>query len=100
MDELRMLVEETQEAGVIPDDQASYVQNVFRALGQDACATSWCRASKVVDAVARRLGGGDPRDRARDARTRRMPVWEGSPDNIVGIVNTKDLFHLFSLRGS
>ena len=28
-----------------------------------------------------------------------MPVWERQPDNIVGIVNTKDLFHLFSLRG-
>jgi CBS domain containing-hemolysin-like protein len=28
-----------------------------------------------------------------------MPVWEGNPDNIVGIVNTKDLFHLFSLKG-
>src|SRR5262245_54178069 len=29
VDELSMLVEETQEAGVIPDDQATYVQNVF-----------------------------------------------------------------------
>jgi len=28
-----------------------------------------------------------------------MPVWEGTPDHIVGIVNTKDLFHLFSLKG-
>ncbi len=28
-----------------------------------------------------------------------MRVYEGSPDNVVGIVNTKDLFHLFSLRG-
>ena len=27
----------------------------------------------------------------------RMPVWDGEPDNIVGIVNTKDLFHIFSL---
>jgi putative hemolysin len=29
----------------------------------------------------------------------RMPVYEGSLDKIVGIVNTKDLFYLFSLRG-
>ena len=28
-----------------------------------------------------------------------MPVYDGEADNIVGIVNTKDLFHLFSLRG-
>jgi len=36
---------------------------------------------------------------SRDSAHTRMPVWEGTPDNIVGIVNTKDLFHLFSLRG-
>ena len=28
-----------------------------------------------------------------------MPVYEGDLDRIVGIVNTKDLFYLFSLRG-
>ena len=35
---------------------------------------------------------------ARETAHTRMPVWEGSRDNIVGIVNTKDLFHLFSLK--
>ena len=29
----------------------------------------------------------------------RMPVYEGDLNNIVGIVNTKDLFYLFSLKG-
>jgi CBS domain containing-hemolysin-like protein len=28
-----------------------------------------------------------------------MPVYEGELDRIVGIVNTKDLFYLFSLKG-
>jgi CBS domain containing-hemolysin-like protein len=28
-----------------------------------------------------------------------MPVYHGTKDNIVGVVNTKDLFFLFSLRG-
>jgi CBS domain containing-hemolysin-like protein len=28
-----------------------------------------------------------------------MPVYEGDIDKVVGIVNTKDLFYLFSLRG-
>ena len=35
----------------------------------------------------------------RDGAHTRMPVYDRDPDNIVGIVNTKDLFHLFSLRG-
>src|SRR5262249_8559981 len=34
----------------------------------------------------------------RGAHTR-MPVYEGTPDSIVGIVNTKNLFCLFSLKG-
>jgi CBS domain containing-hemolysin-like protein len=34
----------------------------------------------------------------RGAHTR-MPVYDGQPDNVVGIVNTKDLFHLYSLKG-
>jgi CBS domain containing-hemolysin-like protein len=29
----------------------------------------------------------------------RMPVYDSDLDNIVGIVNTKDLFHLYSIRG-
>ena len=29
----------------------------------------------------------------------RMPVYDGTPDNVVGIVNTKDLFFLFSTSG-
>jgi CBS domain containing-hemolysin-like protein len=29
----------------------------------------------------------------------RLPVYEGDPDNVIGIVNTKDLFYLFSLKG-
>jgi len=44
-------------------------------------------SEKVLEAV--RLG----------AHTR-MPVYHGEFDNVVGIVNTKDLFHLFSLRGA
>jgi magnesium and cobalt exporter, CNNM family len=34
----------------------------------------------------------------RGAHTR-MPVFEKELDTVVGIVNTKDLFHLFSLKG-
>jgi CBS domain containing-hemolysin-like protein len=36
---------------------------------------------------------------ARTGAHTRMPVYEAELDNIVGIVNTKDLFYLFSLRG-
>ena len=35
----------------------------------------------------------------REGAHTRMPVYDRDPNDIVGIVNTKDLFHLFSLRG-
>ncbi len=38
-------------------------------------------------------------DEVREGAHTRMPVYDTTLDNIVGIVNTKDLFHLFSLRG-
>ena len=35
----------------------------------------------------------------RDGSHTRMPVYEGDANNVVGIVNSKDLFFLFSLKG-
>jgi len=35
----------------------------------------------------------------RDGAHTRMPVYDGTWDNVVGVVNTKDLFYLFSLKG-
>ncbi len=46
---------------------------------------------------------GTPPDKVlesvRTSAHTRMPVYEGDPNNIIGIVNTKDLFYLFSLHG-
>src|SRR5260221_11148485 len=49
------------------------------------------------------LAVGSPRGKVleavRDGAHTRMPVYEKGVDNIVGVVNTKDLFHLYSLKG-
>jgi len=97
VDELQMLVEETEEAGVIPSDQASYVHNVFELtnktvqdvmIPRDRVVTLDLNASsEQILAVA------------RETAHTRMPVWEHDADNIVGIVNTKNLFHLWSMQG-
>lgn len=97
VDELALLIEETRRAGVLPRDQAEYVRNVFRLPAKRvrdclvprermACLDLNSSEEKILDAV-------------REGAHTRMPVYEGDPQNIVGIVNTKDLFHLFSLRG-
>jgi CBS domain containing-hemolysin-like protein len=97
VEELAMLIEETRRAGVLPGDQAEYVRNVFRLpakrvrdcmlpLEKVAALELHMPEEKVLEAV-------------REGAHTRMPVYEGNVQNMVGIVNTKDLFHLFSLRG-
>jgi CBS domain containing-hemolysin-like protein len=97
VEELNLLIEDTEEAGLLDSDQADYVQNVFRLsdrrvgdclVPRDKMATLELNSppDKILEAV-------------RQGAHTRMPVFEGKLDNIVGIVNTKDLFYLFSLRG-
>ena len=97
VEELEKLVEETQEAGHIPEDQASYVRNVFR-LSDKRVRDVMVPRDKVVTLPVH-ASEEEVLATARDTAHTRLPVWENDPDNIVGIVNTKDLFHLFSLRG-
>jgi putative hemolysin len=97
VEELRMLVEGTEEAGLIDEDQAEMVRNVFALRDKTVgdCLVPW---EKVTA-----LDVNTPADKvlevARLGAHTRMPIYEGHPDNIVGIVNTKDLFFLFSTFG-
>ncbi len=97
VEELLLLIEDTEEAGILEPDQAEFVQNVFRLSGK-----------KVADCMVPRermsaLELSTPPDRVMEAVRQgahtRIPIFEGKPDHIVGIVNTKDLFYLFSLQG-
>jgi CBS domain containing-hemolysin-like protein len=97
VEELLLLIEDTQEAGILDPEQADLVENVFRL-----------RAKKVSHCMVPRdkmatLELSTPPDRVLEAvRTgahTRIPVYEGEIDHVVGIVNTKDLFYLFSLQG-
>jgi CBS domain containing-hemolysin-like protein len=97
IEELALLVEDTEEAGLLGEDQAEFVQNVFR-LSNKRVGACMVPAEKMAS-----LELGTPPERVLDivrhgAHTR-MPVYEGNIDNVVGIVNTKDLFYLFSLKG-
>jgi CBS domain containing-hemolysin-like protein len=97
IDELMLLVEETEEAGVIPGDQADYLENVF-TLSEKKVREVMVPRDRVVG-LPLSATEDEVLDTARRHAHTRMPIWDGDPDNVVGIVNTKDLFHLFSLRG-
>lgn len=97
VEELELLVEDTEEAGILDADQAELVMNVFSLSEKKvadcmvprermACLDLAASEAKILEAV-------------RSGAHTRMPVFSGEPDNVVGIVNTKDLFYLFSLKG-
>jgi putative hemolysin len=97
VDELALLVEDTEEAGVLDPEQAEMVQNVFR-LSNKHVADVMVPREKMAS-----LELTTPSDKVLEAMRAgahtRMPVYDRDPDNIVGVVNTKNLFYLFSLHG-
>ena len=97
VEELAMLIEDTEEAGVLDEQQAELVQNVFR-LSKKKVADCMVPREKMAS-----LELMTPSDKVleavREGAHTRMPVYSQDPDNIVGVVNTKNLFYLFSLHG-
>ena len=94
-DEIDMLIEEGQEAGVIQPDEAKYARAVFE-LSDKKVRDVMVPRERVVS-VSLHAKPDDILETARMSAHTRMPVWDGEPDKVVGIVNTKDLFHIFSL---
>jgi CBS domain containing-hemolysin-like protein len=97
VEELSMIVEEVEEAGLISADQAEFVHNVFE-LAEKTVADCLVPRERMAT-----LELHTPPDKVLEAVRQgahtRMPVYDGELDNIVGVVNTKDLFYLFSLQG-
>ncbi len=94
-DEIDMLIEEGREAGVIQADEAKYARAVFELSDKKVRDVMVPRERVVV--IARNAKPDDILETARMSAHTRMPVYDGEPENVVGIVNTKDLFHIFSL---
>jgi CBS domain containing-hemolysin-like protein len=97
IEELALLIEDTEEAGVLGETEAAVVQKAFRLSDKHVRD---CMVPREKMAV---LEVNSPPDRVlesvRSGAHTRMPVYQDDLDNVVGIVNTKDLFYLFSLSG-
>jgi CBS domain containing-hemolysin-like protein len=97
VEELALLIEDTEEAGLIDPDQAELVQNVFELrhkLVRDCMVPREKMAALELTMASEKVLAA-----VRQGAHTRMPVYQGELDNIVGIVNTKNLFFLFSLEG-
>lgn len=97
VDELRLLIEDTEEAGLIEPEAADFVLNVF-ALSDKTVRDIMVPREKVAG-LERRTPPEKIMEAVRDGAHTRMPVYDTTWDDIVGIVNTKDLFFLYSLKG-
>jgi len=92
VEELAMLIEDTEEAGILDPDQAELVQNIF-ALSATSVRDCMVPRDRTA-AIEINMPLGRVLERVREIGHTRLPVYEGELNNIVGIVNSKDLFFL------
>jgi CBS domain containing-hemolysin-like protein len=95
VEELRMLVEDTQEAGLLQSEQAAYVKNVFQLTDKKVrdCMIPLAK----MDAIELNTKPERVLAIVRNSGHTRIPVYEGQIDNIVGLLNTKFLFYFLTL---
>jgi CBS domain containing-hemolysin-like protein len=97
VEELGLLIEDSQDSGVLSKRQAELVQKVFRLSGKQV---KDCLVPRdKMAALELRSPPDQVLEAVRQGAHTRMPVYDGEPDKVVGVVNTKDLFYLFSLKG-
>jgi len=96
--ELQMIIEDTQEAGLLESDQSIYLQNIFGLT--DKTVQECMIPRDKMDAIELSTPSEKVLEIVRDSGHTRLPVYEGEVNNIVGILNTKNLFYFFSLQNA
>lgn len=97
VEELQLIIEDTEEAGLLDEEQADIVQNVFELADKTVRDVMVPREKMEVLDIS--MSPDQVMAAVRAGAHTRMPVMDGDPNKVVGIVNTKDLFYLFSLQG-
>jgi CBS domain containing-hemolysin-like protein len=95
-EELSLLVDEASAAGAIRPDTGRLLGNVFR-LSRTRVRDVMVPRQRIF-AVARGIPIDDLMEVVRDQGYTRVPVYEGSLEHTVGVLHTKDLFHLYAER--
>jgi CBS domain containing-hemolysin-like protein len=98
VEELTSLVRGSRDVGILGRTQAEVVRKTFRLSSKQV---KDCMVPRdKTDALELTTPPEQVLEALRKSAHTRMPVYQGTLDNIVGIVNTKDLFNLFSLNGA
>ncbi len=93
--ELNLLIEDTEEAGVINAEQAKLLKNVFLLANKEVRDCMIPR--EKMDALELSTPLPKVLEKVRSCGHTRLPVYESEFNNIVGVVNTKDLLFLVGL---
>jgi magnesium and cobalt exporter, CNNM family len=89
-DEIRALVETGEEQGVLHEQERDMIQGIFE-LGEKHVHDVMVPRTDVR-AIDVETPGASVLDQVVAVGHSRIPVYEGSPDNIIGILYVKDLF--------
>ncbi|HMN86878.1 MAG TPA: CNNM domain-containing protein [Bauldia sp.] len=95
--EIEGLVDVSAEHGKMEERQAAYIHNVFRFGELDVSDVM------VHRTAMRTVNAGEPPERIIDdilaSPYTRIPIWEGEPENIIGVVHAKDLLRTLKANG-
>jgi CBS domain containing-hemolysin-like protein len=89
VEELRMLVEQSGQAGFLEDEENEIAQ---RAFGLADLSTRDVMVPRTeVSLIPANVGLDELLERATQDGHSRFPVYQGTPDNVIGVVHVKDL---------
>ena len=93
-EELSLLVSESRAAGKIRSYAGRILGNVFR-ITRTAVRDVMVPRDQML-AIDKNIAPDDLLDLLRETGFTRLPVYSGTADNIIGILHTKDLFHVYA----
>jgi CBS domain containing-hemolysin-like protein len=93
-EELQLLVSESSDAGVIRPYPARILGNVFR-ISRTRLRDVMVPRERVL-AVPRGIGIEALVDLLLEEGYTRIPVYDGTLDNVIGILHAKDVFHVYA----
>jgi len=92
-EEILILAQESQRAGLIAADEHRFLRNVFRSGELRAVDVAVPRTHMVAAEAGRPVR--EVLELAADSAYTRIPIYEGDIDHIVGFVHLRDLFTLY-----
>jgi putative hemolysin len=87
--EVRLIIAEAESSGAMERAESQMIAGVMRIA--DRTARGLMTPRNEVETVDGSSAKADLLQRIHDLSRSRLPVWEGRPDNIVGVLTTRDI---------